>query len=205
MSSESPTRAGDRVRTRPWLLLTGSLFIGLALALLFFGNSSRSGQSRVEANIQSGDTADTGGRLLEPGDVAQNFLLPDLDGRSYDLAGLRGRPVVLNFWATWCAPCRLEMPELQAAYERHQDDDLVILAINLDEPAGRVRRFFYDEMGLTFVPLLDEGGMVTESYGVINFPTTFFIDSGGVIAAVHRGPLVQTQIEENLARIIPNQ
>jgi thiol-disulfide isomerase/thioredoxin len=112
--------------------------------------------------------------------------------------------VVVNFWATWCAPCRIEMPELQAAYEKHQADGLVILAIDYDELPNQVRSFFYDELGLTFTPLLDKGGQVTEQFGVFNFPSTYFIEPGGKVAAIHRGPMVAEQVEEYLAQIFPD-
>jgi thiol-disulfide isomerase/thioredoxin len=128
--------------------------------------------------------------------------LNDVDGRPVQLNDLRGQPVILNFWATWCAPCRVEMPDLQAVYERHQADGLVILAINREETAVTVRDFFYDELDLTFTPLLDETGDVSRLYGVANYPTSVFVDNEGMVTAVHLGLMIEEQIEGYLADTI---
>jgi len=212
-SLDSQTNRGGR---NPWLLLGGSLLIGLALALLLlggdlFGLSPTRTESPKLQQLPSPDEERPNGNVLasggfiEEGDIAPDFALDDLDGNTHQLEAHRGQPVVLNFWATWCAPCRVEMPELQAAFSRHQDSDLTILAINFDEPPDTVQRFFYDEMGLTFTPLLDEKGLVTEQYGIFNFPTSIFVGRDGVVSAVHYGPMVREQIESYLADILPTQ
>ncbi len=199
---------------RPFFFAGGVTLIGLAVIVLILGiNQFDDVDSRGESSIlsqipafeQSGQIGSTAGRLLEVGDVPDNFVLPDLDGNNYELNKLRGRPVLINFWATWCAPCRVEMPELQSAFERHQDDGLVILAIDYGESPDMIRSFFYDEMGLTFTPLLDEKGEVSEQFGVFNLPSTFFISPKGVITAVHRGPLVLEQLEILLEQVIPRE
>ena len=124
--------------------------------------------------------------------------LPDLDGRQVTLAEFQGKPVVINFWATWCPPCRLEMPEFQRAYEAYQEDDLVILAVNAAEQPEVVRSFFYDQMGYTFTPLLDEEGQVAEVFGAIGLPSTYFVNAAGEVTAVHRGALTQAQLQSYL-------
>jgi peroxiredoxin len=139
---------------------------------------------------------------LAVGNLAYDFQLQDLNGRSVSLTDFRGQPVIVNFWATWCAPCRIEMPELQATYEKYKDDGLVILALDQDESPEIVRSFFYDEFGLTFTPLLDVEQEVAQQYGVFNFPSSFFINADGVITAIHRGPALQSQLEEYLADMI---
>lgn len=214
MSAQKP--AGElQAYGRNWtLLIAGSFLIGLALALLLFGGrilERITPQEEPEPFEQiPGIAAQGSGRrffsmddLVEAGDTAPDFLLDDLDGQSHALAAYRDRPVLLNFWATWCAPCRVEMPALQAAYDRHQEDGLVILAIDFDESPTAVRDFFYQEFGLTFTPLLDKDGVVAGQYGVFNFPTSFFIGPDGVVAGVHRGPMSEAQIEAQLAQIIP--
>jgi peroxiredoxin len=201
----------------PLLLLAGFALLGLSAALLLFGGSlfNRSGapatggqaavlpQIPAFPSVQPGVNPLAGGELLQVGDMARDFSVSGLDGQTTSLSDYRGRPVILNFWATWCAPCRVEMPELQATYLKHQEQGLAILALDYDEPPDLVRSFFYDEMGLTFTPLLDAGGSVAAAYGVFNFPSTFFIDTEGAIAAVHRGPLAQQQIDGYLADILP--
>ncbi len=216
MTAQEP--AGEmQVYGRNWpLLIAGSFLIGLALALLLFGNRflEKAGRKDEPVTLQQipGITSQGSDRrffsmedLVEAGDVAPDFQLEDVDGNSYKLEEFRGRPVILNFWATWCAPCRVEMPALQAAYNRHQEQGLVLLALDFDESPAAVRDFFYEELGLTFTPLLDESGLVAEQYGVFNFPTSFFISPDGVVENVHRGPMTETLIEEQLARIIPAQ
>jgi peroxiredoxin len=141
--------------------------------------------------------------ILQAGDQAYDFTLQDLDGNSVNLVDFRGRPVIVNFWATWCAPCRIEMPELQAAFDHYQDEDLVILALDQDEPIDVARAYFYDEMNLTFTPLLDENSAIATSYGSYSvLPTSYFINGEGLVTAVHRGPMTMSQIEGYMADTI---
>lgn len=137
------------------------------------------------------------------GAIAPNFTLVDLEGTAHTLAELRGQPVIINFWATWCAPCRIEMPVLEKAFADYADQDLAILAVNREDEADAVEEFFYDDMGLTFTPLLDSDADVANAYGVFNMPTTYFVDSEGVVTAVHRGAVAESQIEEYLALTLP--
>lgn len=186
----------------PLVLFIGALLIGLAVALLLFGNTLLRPQTAADLPqippAQAGSAVSSGTGLIEVDSVAADFTANDLAGNAISLHQFRGQPVMVNFWATWCPPCRHEMPELQAAYEQYQADGLVILALNRDEPAAVVNQFFYEEMGLTFTPLLDEKGVVANGYGIFNYPTTVFINEEGMVTAVHRGPLTQTQISNYL-------
>ncbi|KPK04657.1 MAG: hypothetical protein AMJ56_17050 [Anaerolineae bacterium SG8_19] len=156
--------------------------------------SSNTDQSPPTSGSRSG---------LLVGDQAYDFTLSDLDGNPVSLANFRGQPVIVNFWATWCAPCRIEMPELQEAFEKYKGDGLVILALDQDEPVEVARSYFYDEMDLTFTPLQDEGSAIATTYGSFGvLPSTFFIDSDGIVQAIHRGPLTLGQIEGYLADIL---
>jgi len=205
----------------PLLLLAGFVLIGLALALVLFGGSLLGGErqslgesaepSILEQVPQFSQSQPRTSELpqgsgpLAIGDRAYDFTLNDLDGNSYSLSDQRGQPVIINFWATWCAPCRVEMPELQAAFEKYQEEGLVILAVDNAEPADAVRQFFYEEMDLTFTPLLDQEGTITQLYGVQVFPSTFFVNPDGIVTAIHRGPMAQSQIEGYLVDTIPTQ
>lgn len=212
-SSPKPEKEARHGRS-PLLLVGGAVLLGLALSLLLFGSSLLGrGQSADTAVFQQlpAQTGDakvaqlpaSSSEILDVGDTAVNFYLHDLEGNIVDLEAFRGQPVILNFWATWCAPCRVEMPALEAAYQAHQDDGLVILAVNAQETHQEVTRFF-DELGLTFTPLLDADGEISHLYNVYNFPSSYFIDAAGTITAVHRGLLTKQQIETYLADTIPN-
>jgi peroxiredoxin len=143
---------------------------------------------------------DNRGHGLSPGDLAPNFALQGGDGAIRQLADYRGKPVVLNFWATWCAPCRQEMPELVAAFQDHQDQDLVILGINAQE-SGQQARQFMDQYQITFPVALDSRGEVQQLYQVRGLPTTVFIDREGRIAVRHAGLLTREMLDQYLAEI----
>jgi peroxiredoxin len=195
----------------PFLFLGGAVLIGLAAVLLIFGSGMFRQEESVLKQIPTGSgeatvaqvVSDDSGVLMA-GDTAQNFFLQDLQGNTVSLEDFRGRPVVVNFWATWCAPCRLEMPALQDAQDQYEDDGLVILAINDQESVEDVADFV-DELDLRLTTLLDPDGVVSGLYNVFNFPTTVFVDADGVVTAVHRGLLVESQIEEYLSQTIPQE
>ena len=109
---------------------------------------------------------------LEPAPVAghpaPDFTLKDIEGQTVNLSDFRGQPVIINFWATWCGPCRVEMPHLQAAYEAHQADGLVVLGVNLTErDSPQMVPGFLEEFGLTFPVVLDESGSVAKRIGFL--------------------------------------
>jgi cytochrome c biogenesis protein CcmG/thiol:disulfide interchange protein DsbE len=117
------------------------------------------------------------------------------------LEELRGSPIALNFWAIWCDPCRLEMPELQSAATRYADQGLVVLGVNAAEPPNQVQAFM-DELKLTFPTVIDETGRIAIQYGVYAFPTTIWIDAQGVIRARHIGPLSRQDIDRYVADLL---
>lgn len=130
------------------------------------------------------------------GAIAADFSLPTLDGGAQNLRDYRGRVVVLNFWASWCGPCRAEMPDLQVAYEELRDRGLVVVGINQGEAQERAQSFVR-EFSLTFPILLDQGQDIGRQYGVRAYPTTFIIDRKGVIRdVIVGGPLSRTAIRQ---------
>lgn len=132
------------------------------------------------------------------GMLAPDFGARTLDGLSIRLSELRGRAVVLNFWATWCAPCRAEMPLLEDRSRALAERGLIILGANFDEPEEDVRAF-RDELGLSFPLLLDPGGEIQSLYRVFGYPATYFIDADGVIRAVHLGVMDEALLDGYLA------
>ena len=136
------------------------------------------------------------------GKLAPEFQLPSLDGQVVSLEELRGRPVMLNFWATWCSPCIGEMPHIQAAYEEYAAD-LVILAIYIGDSQSQVEDFMQQNK-LSFPVMLDEDAGVAEMYNVRGIPTTVFIDRDGVIRVMKVGAYSsKAAIERDLSKIIP--
>ena len=123
----------------------------------------------------------------EVGAIAPDFLLEQFDGPDLRLSDLRGKPVVLNFWATWCAPCRKEMPQFVQAYDRYKDQGLVVLAVNLQEGKGIVQPFASD-FGIKFPIGIDRDGSVGDRYRLLGLPTTVFIDRDGVVRSLFTGP-----------------
>lgn len=132
------------------------------------------------------------------GDPAPNFAFFLDDGRGADLASLQGKPIVLNFWATWCGPCRAEMPELVALSQ--DNPNVVVLEVNVGEELDTVLDFA-TEFGMTMPVVLDKGDEVRRAYAVRNMPTTVFIRSDGAIGARWAGILVGEQLADFVKQI----
>jgi cytochrome c biogenesis protein CcmG, thiol:disulfide interchange protein DsbE len=115
-----------------------------------------------------------------PGPPAPPLDANDLDGAKTDLARYRGHPVIINFWATWCQPCRREMPSLVRLHERLKGDGLVVLAVSIDADPQSVRKFLA-ETPLSFPVLLDPGRAAAERYGVVTIPSSFVLDQDGLV------------------------
>ncbi len=116
-----------------------------------------------------------------------DFNLVDLTGNRVVLSEFKGKIVFLNFWTTWCPPCREEMPSMQKLYIRFKDKDFAMLAVSVKEPASVVEKFFKD-YSLTFTALLDSDGELMTSYGVRAIPATYIIDKDGAIIGKAFGP-----------------
>lgn len=130
---------------------------------------------------------------------APDFALPDLQGEQVRLSDLRGQPVLLNFWATWCGPCRQEMPAIQARYNH---GGFAVLAVDFGETRQQVQDFI-NEIGVDLPVLLDADGSVQELYRVRGYPTTFFIDAQGVIRFFHIGEMTTQDIDNYLEQMEP--
>jgi peroxiredoxin len=136
----------------------------------------------------------------QAGFLAPEFTLQTVDGNQVSLTDLRGQPVILNFWATWCPPCRIEMPHLQQASQKYEGR-ATILGIDQRETIEEVAAFA-SEHDLTFPLLMDEDGAVNNIYGVRGLPTTFFVDKDGVIVENFTGILNQAILEDRLDELL---
>jgi thiol-disulfide isomerase/thioredoxin len=132
----------------------------------------------------------------EVGSLAPDFELLALSGETLQLTNSLGKPVFINFWATWCTPCVLEMPNLQKYYEKYEDK-FEVLAINSGESEWDVQQFV-DDIGVTFPVLLDPQSKIALQYKVQGYPTTYILSSDGIIQAVHIGMLSEKNIEKYL-------
>ncbi|NOR89548.1 MAG: redoxin domain-containing protein [Anaerolineales bacterium] len=177
---------------RKWVI---GVVVLLGLSLVFAGGIALVGRIEDEQGF------DTGMQVAPvKGALAPDFTLVNLEGEKISLSDFHGQPVLINLWATWCGPCRIEMPAIQSRFERYQDDGFVVLAVNFDEQRGDVQAF-RDEFGLTFQMLLDPGAEVQKLYRTRSYPSTFFVDRNGVIQVQHIGVMTEGNLDGNLAQI----
>ena len=185
-----------------WLIMGLGLLLGLAAGLvLFYGVPS---WARAASDAQTGGPKAKATVAPAPAPVvgapAPDFNLQDLAGNLVTLSSFKGQVVLINFWATWCGPCRIEMPALQRRYEAFKEQGFAVLAVNLDEPITDVGAFA-SSFGLTFPVLLDPGAMVNDLYRVRGYPTSFFVGRDGVIARQQIGVMTEGQLDDYLVEL----
>lgn len=135
---------------------------------------------------------------VEEGNIALDFELQTLDGKTMKLSDMVGKKVILNFWATWCPPCKAEMPHMQEFYEDQKGNGVEILAVNLTTAERNKDNIgpFIKEYGLTFPVLLDSQGEIGQTYQSFSIPTSYIIDSSGVIQKKIVGPMDKEMMKE---------
>jgi len=134
------------------------------------------------------------------GDKAPDFSLIGLDGKEHRLSDYKGKAVLVNFWGTFCPPCKEEMPAMQRQYEKTNRDSIEFLAVNLAESPITVQNFI-SQNKITFPVLLDDKEEIRKKYGVINYPTTFFVGPDGKIASIKVGMMSEEFIEQTIAQV----
>lgn len=174
-------------------LLARSIPIALAVAALVVG-----GLIFANSLPPTPLAAGTGATGFETGAPAPDFTLQTPDGKLVSLADFRGKPVVVNFWATWCPPCRSEMPDMQLLSDERAGD-LVIIAVNLQEAPDPVRGFV-EKYGLRFPIVLDTSGQVSQAYRVGSLPTSVFVDREGNVSSSYTGALNRTAMAKRIDR-----
>ncbi|HLF25616.1 MAG TPA: TlpA disulfide reductase family protein [Anaerolineae bacterium] len=141
---------------------------------------------------------------IQLGSIAPAFTLKTLAGGQASLSDYQGRPMFLNFWASWCGPCREEMPEIIEAYQAYKDAGLQVLAIdNTQLDVVDDVQAFVDEFQMPFPVLLDAEGAVAAAYSVLGLPTSVFIDANGIVQGVNVGPLTGDELETYIGDILP--
>ena len=139
----------------------------------------------------------------QQGFEAPDFTLQNLDGEQVSLSGLRGQAVLVNFWATWCPPCKAEMPAIQKVYDEYKAQGFTVLAVNMTfQDTGDIPGFLA-EYGLDFPVLLENSGQVAKTYLIRSLPTSFFIDREGVIQeVVVGGPMAEALLRARIEAIL---
>jgi thiol-disulfide isomerase/thioredoxin len=172
-------------------VIVGAILVGLWQGGVIFQTATDDVDGSVRAADASIETPNTTGAEVgvRPGNIAPNFEASTLGGERFRLADFRGRPVFINFWATWCGPCRVELPDIQATSQRFADQGLVVITVNNGETAKAARRYL-DDLDLDFgVRALDPGSDVTRRYRAEGMPTSIFIDANGFVTRFHAGQL----------------
>ncbi len=198
-----------RVWRGPWRSLVFPLLVVAAIAAAIWWLEYRPDSGSFAGDVRYGPV-ELPAVLMAPGmevspkagSLAPDFLLETLDGGEVRLSDLRGKGVIVNLWATWCGPCRKEMPQFVAAYDRYQEEGLEIIAVNVQESRSIIRPFVED-FGIDFPVALDRRGAVSDEYRIIGLPTTYFIDRDGVVREVFQGPFLEglqdTQVQGAIA------
>lgn len=193
-ADEQPRPAGRRaivqvnvVRAVLAALLLAGLFSLLFFVLLPGGGGEGSAEPARLIDTPPGSTGASIG--VRPGDLARDFAASNLEGVRFRLSELRGRPVVINFWATWCVSCLTEMPVLEEQRRAHLAEGLSIVAVNAGEGLSDARRFIEARELYELAIAMDPDLTISDAYGVRGLPLSIFIDRNGVIQAMYRGEL----------------
>ncbi|MGM0523647.1 MAG: peroxiredoxin family protein [Bacillota bacterium] len=155
-------------------------------------------EGTLEENDETNEQTDSGPEVgTSVGNLAPDFMLSSTTGETVSLSDYRGKRVMVNFWGTWCPPCRAEMPDMEKFY---QENDVEILAVNLTPTESNVSDVtdFIDEFGLSFQVLLDEELAVSSQYGIQPVPTSFMVDSNGIVQYVALGAVNYEQMVQAL-------
>jgi cytochrome c biogenesis protein CcmG/thiol:disulfide interchange protein DsbE len=197
-STRSSGPTDTRGRRQGWLLiLAGVLVVGLVAGLLVavLGRESKSDGSMRRGVV-------TAAGVAEVGSPAPDFVLPALDGNDQvRLADFRGRPVILNFWASWCNPCRGEFPLLKKTLREHRADRLAVIGVTYRDIPDDSREFV-KKMQATWPQGVDDNRDVADAFGVRAIPWTFFIRSDGTIVARVFGITSQDKLDDPLGKLL---
>lgn len=133
--------------------------------------------------------------------LAPDFKLKDLEGQQRELGEFRGKVVLLNFWATWCGPCRVEIPDIRTVYTKYKEQGFIVLAVDIGETSTTVAKFAR-QFDMSFPVLLDSNMAVSRQYETFSIPSSFFLDRRGVIREARIGTMSQSYIEQVVSRLL---
>lgn len=174
-----------QMKKRRFFIRTGILLVMLAALCYTMYNSVFAKQDRVKE-----------------GSIAPNFVLQSVDGERIELKDLKGKGVFLNFWGTWCGPCKQEFPYMANQYELFKDRGVEIVAVNVAESKIAVKNFM-EAYGVNFPVAMDKDRQVTEAYDITPLPTTFLINPEGKVIKVIKGTMTERNVYEYMNLIKP--
>ena len=180
--------------------LLAVVLLGLLLAIQGCATSAQdTGRSGQEGSGTTGSKSSELAPTPEIGRLAPSFTLVDLEGNQVALSDFRGKTVFLNFWATWCPPCRAEMPEIEAVYQQYKGKGVVVIGVDILESESVVHQYV-QQGGYSWTFVLDTTGEVAANYQIAAIPTSFFIDREGIIQAVNIGAMTKRAMETQLVK-----
>ena len=147
----------------------------------------------------TGETTEVTEATEPPANIAPDFTMLDMDGNEVTLASFFGKPIVLNFWASWCGPCKMEMPDIQKFYEEY-GEDIHFLLVSVDDSLDTAKAFIA-ENGYTFPVYFDASSMGAYTYGASSIPLTFFIDAEGNLTAYYMGAMSEGILQQGVDMI----
>lgn len=202
-----PEHAAGRTTRFGLLGLSVVLLMAFSIYAAYLASRADEVGDSVPISVPGNGGGNGGGGALAAGQRAADFALTTLDGNTVRLSDYAGRPVWINVWASWCAPCRAEMPDIQTVYdeinggrEQAGGNGLALLVISLGEDPAVVRQYL-DSTGYRLPVLLDPDFTLTEGYRITGLPTHYFIGRNGMIRDLAIGPLKPTGMRARLARI----
>ena len=196
--STEPVDADSRERRTRRRLVVLSLVPIIAIAALLIWGTARSGGRPGGIFINS-----NGGEVDVDAALAPDFSVTTFDGETITLSGLRGKVVMVDFWASWCPPCRVESPDLVSAYRSFQDREVEFVGIDVWDRESAGRSFVAKE-GLPYPNALDTNGFITIDYGVTGIPEKFFIDPEGRVVRKYVGPIRAEELTRIINEILPD-
>ncbi|MDO8692057.1 MAG: TlpA disulfide reductase family protein [Dehalococcoidia bacterium] len=204
------SRSKDTERTPEWLdedepsgsrfrfFLVPAIVLVIVLALVYFLQAGETDAVGASTQVFGGKVTGAGPKVGAP---ALDFSLPNLDGKATALSSFKGKVVMLNFFATWCPPCRAEMPDLVATYKDSKDKGFEIVAVDLQEDKAAVSGYA-KSLGIDFTVLLDSNATVFGQYHVNGLPTSVFIDRSGTVQEIVIGGLNKKLITQRLDKLL---
>lgn len=188
------------MKQKDLLILAAGLLIGAGFAIFIYWIYDLSSMDGEVPDVLQGVNLPESAAIGFP---APDFELNDIAGKTFRLRDLRGKIVIINFWATWCEPCKFEMPVFEELFSKPQNQ-VQILAVNFDEPRPKVQEFV-EEFQLSFPVLLDPGGAVQKLYRVLGYPTTFILNEEGIVRYHHIGLISKEQLYQYLSSMGVNE